>query len=766
MFRGTLDRDAMTRSSPSMFRPCCSVLAVALLSAACLAQDPEAPRSLPGGPPPGSPPALPEGMTVQQMWPTPSAEDWKRPVLITFQRSWEDAVAVSQQTGKPIMICVNMDGEIASEHYAGIHYRSPETAKLFEDYVCVIASVYRHSPRDHDEHGHRIPCPRFGSVTCGEHIAIEPLLYERYMDGVRVSPRHIMVELDGDESFDVFYAWDNASIFTTIAEGTTGRAMPEPVVRGDRTIVERVAGRDIADRRAVEQAYLDGDHEQRARLLEAADEHIDQAPIELLRLAVLGLDAKLAAQARQALAKVETPAAVDVISDALSVPIDASEREPLLGALERLAAASPQARIAATVHRGLDMQSANVDVSGWTTARRGGATYAAPDRGVVEQRIDASEAAAAAHPDDAEAQLALAQSTLTFALDPESRRAAGTARRSGADFTRLMVQDAQRAALRAEQQGASDWRVDAVLAISARYLGDLETAHRRAIAAAAAMPPDPQDWQAIATLELFAQARQTAIWDALRAKTDWPREWMTDVNSVYSVLAHPPLGNAQHALTHYDFLDSLGAKRRAARVLDDGLRRFPDSFPLHDRLRARILAEQGVAGLEPAYEAMLAAPDAGAALQSHAGYSSIVAAEFYRRGGDPAAAVAAYERALAHFERAKEPAAKPGPDDDHFAALALAGLARIAVERGELELALERILASFARRPQSAAHVDGLEITPVMTAERLRASFEAAGDEQGVARVVAALAELEALDPRLLAPPEYERPVQRPRRGR
>lgn len=47
--------------------------------------------------------------------------------------------------------------------------------------MCVIASVYRHTPRDHDERGQRIPCPRFGSVTCGEHIAIEPLLFDKFM---------------------------------------------------------------------------------------------------------------------------------------------------------------------------------------------------------------------------------------------------------------------------------------------------------------------------------------------------------------------------------------------------------------------------------------------------------------------------------------------------------------------------------------------------------------------------------------------------------
>ena len=78
------------------------------------------------------PAALPQGgaprVDREQMWFAPTAEDWARPCLITWQRTWEDALAVSRETGKPILICVNMDGEIASEHYAGVRYRQPEIA--------------------------------------------------------------------------------------------------------------------------------------------------------------------------------------------------------------------------------------------------------------------------------------------------------------------------------------------------------------------------------------------------------------------------------------------------------------------------------------------------------------------------------------------------------------------------------------------------------------------------------------------------------------
>ena len=137
----------------------------------------------------------PQGLVPEQMWYAPTAADWQKPVQIRWQRTWEDAVRLSQQTKQPILVCVNMDGEIASEHYAGVRYRDPEIAKLFEPYVCVMASVYRHNPRDYDEQGRRIPCPRLGCITCGEHIALEPLVYEKFLDGKRISPRHIVLDL-------------------------------------------------------------------------------------------------------------------------------------------------------------------------------------------------------------------------------------------------------------------------------------------------------------------------------------------------------------------------------------------------------------------------------------------------------------------------------------------------------------------------------------------------------------------------------------------
>jgi hypothetical protein len=740
-----------------------ALLAASSLAAPSLAQDIEQVQSRPGGPPPTSPPRLPDGTTTEQMWAPPTEEDWKKPVLIEFQRTWGDAVTVAREANKPILVCINMDGEIASEHYAGVHYRTPQTAKLFEGYVCVIASVYRHTPRDHDEHGRRVLCPRFGSVTCGEHIAIEPILFAKFMDGQRISPRHIMVELDGREVYDVFYAWDNRSIIDTIEKGVTEREQqPRNVVRGDRPVVERVASRHVQDREAVEKAFETGDRELRRRLLEMAEQHPDATPVELLRLAVFSVDEDLARLGRRALVRVTSPDAVDVIAEALRAPLPDEEREPLLAALERLRDASPRARLLANVHRGLDRASSSVDLQRWSTAIAGGATYRPAQPEDHDQRLAASEAAVRADPADAKARLDLAEAALERAMETEPGSPLN--RRQQQRFNALLLEDARRHAQQAEQAGASDWRLDAILALVAHATGNEAEARERVVRVAPKLPPEPASFLAVATLALFAQARIDGIWDALRKKNDWPGEWMTDVSSVYSVLAKHPLGTDRHAVTHYDFLDSLGAKRRAGAVLTAGLQRFPDSWLLHDRFRARVLDERGFAGLLPAYEELIAQPEAPPVLRWFAAYASLVVAEFHRRAGAPAPADAAYDGALAAY--AAVAAAQPEWRESalHYESMALAGKARLAIERDELAEAARLMLAAIERCPTAMPTLDGLNITPAMTARLLETKLEAAGRSDALQELRAALAKL---DPELLAPPEYEtQPDTRPQRWR
>lgn len=700
--------------------------------------------------PPSSPAGLPQGVTREQMWPAPTAEDWKKPCLIPWQRTYADALAVARETKKAMLICVNMDGEIASEHYAGIRYRDPAIAKLYEAYVPVIASVYRHNARDYDDEGHRILCPRFGNVTCGEHIAIEPGLFDQFFDGKRIAPRHIGVEVEQNsaEMYDVYYAWDTDTIFNSLRDGIAKRTtVPITVVRSDRPVVERIGSVDVEDRTAVEDAYIKGDHATRQMLLERAIALGAGAPADMLRLAVFGLDDDLKRLARRALSQSTSESDIDLILEALRAQMPPEERDALIAALGRIGESSTRARTLSTVYQGLKGTTSAVDVDAWSKALVGSASYEpASDRSALVSRLETRARASEAKPEDAGARLDFAESVLAVAVDRKTERR----------FSRVMLEDAQRSALEAERLGLKGWRVNSAIAIAAYYLGQIEEGYTRAEAAVGAMPNDAQSWSASAVLALFAESRQRAISKASREKTAWPPQWLTDVNAAYSVLAKHPFGTDAQVAAHFDFLKSLQALGEAGHVLDDGLARFKDSWILHDRMRTRILSERGVDGLEVVYEAMLKEPGALPSLESFAGYASLVAAEFKRRTSKDDQAIAAYERGIAHYESWVAADATSRATADHFIALALAGRARIAYEHGENELALQKLLASFARKPEAAASLDGLNISPVDTAKMLRVRFIEAKRDDLLAQLQGAL---DKLDPELLKLPAYEREV-------
>jgi tetratricopeptide (TPR) repeat protein len=681
------------------------------------------------------------------MWPAPTAEDWKKPCLVHWQRTWDDAVAVSKETGKPILICVNMDGEIASEHYAGIRYRDPSIVALYDPYVCVIASVYRHNPRDYDDQGRRIPCPRFGGVTCGEHIWIEPLLFDKYFEGKRIAPRHIMIELDQKEVYDVYYAWDTQTIFTALKTGIANRPPPPDTTRLDRPLEQRVLSRESGDRAAVEQAYLAGTPEQRRELLAIVVAHPQASSTDLLRLAIHGLDLELARLARRSLAQTNDPAAIDLILEALRVPLDKAEREELVAALVRLGETSPRAKTLAAVFQALNQRSGTLDSEGWSKAlETAGARAKESGLPQLEQQLTHQEYSAAARPDDPTARLEFAESVLEHAL-----RARGSRR-----FARLELEDASRSALEAEKLGASGWRVDAAIALAAANLGQTEEAYARAEKAVKNLPSDVQGWSAAEVLALFAEGRQAAIQQALREKRDWPPQWLSDANAAWSVLERHPLAADRHYAAHLDFLLQLGAFGQASSVLDAGLARFPSSWALHERLRGRILREKGSDGLEPAYAELLASKPEWHDLEWFAGLASIVTAEYDRKGSRPDEALATYARAIGHYERCIAANPDTRSTADHYVALALAGRARLFYERHEEEQAVTELLASFARKPEAAGSLDGLNLSPADTSRTLRERLVALKRVDLVARLDAALAKI---PPDLLQLPAYEREV-------
>lgn len=691
----------------------------------------------------------------EQMWRPPTAQEWAQPTLIPWQRSWKDALAVMQETGKPILVCVNMDGEIASEHYAGIRYRQPEVAQLFADYITVLASVYRHTPRDWDQQGRRVLCPRFGTVTCGEHIAMEVELYEKFFDGTRVSPRHIMIEDDGSESYDMFYANDTVTVFQQIQNGILQREKkPKDPQRGDRNILDRVASRDTSDRIAVEQAFVSGSTEVRQNLLKAAIQHGDAEQLGLLRLAVFDLDLDINKLAREALAKTNSNRAVSLIAEALRVPMADNERQGLIAALSRLGTSNSAARTLANVHTGLTTSDSSMDAQGWSQALVG-AEYPAPsDWKSLETSLEQKESQTETAPADPESQLELAEAALAFAVDPNTARILAADPATAVRYSRLHFEDAHQAALQAQELGAAGWRMDATLCLTSYYLGKLEDSARLAEKAAPTIPVGDVSWNAMAVLDIYARNKRQAIEDAIAAKKQWPPKWLGELHNAYSILLEHPLGTADQALAHYDFLTKLGAAGKATASLQKAIRRFPEHYLLHDRLRARVFHDRGIAGLERVYGRLLAETKAAPVLHWYAGLASIVSAESYRRASQPEMAWPAYDLAMEHYQRSIDALPDTADTSKHYMALAIAGQARLAYERGDWEMALEKTLQSFAQNPNSAASLDGMNHSPVTTAELLKAKLDELGRTQASQRLTDAMNQL---DPAMLMPPEFDR---------
>lgn len=707
----------------------------------------------------GSPASLPQGMTQEDMWPAATAEGWKKPVLIHWQRTFDDALRVAKAKHQPILVAVNMDGEIASEHYAGIRYREPETATLMSAYACVVASVYRHTARDYDEQGRRVECPRFQTVTCGEHIEAERELYEKYFEGKRISPRHIVLGLDGKKPFDVYYSWDTATVFTTFHKGAEG--WPKPLENFEPTLLDLVKSADVNDRLKLELTYKNGDRLVKQQILQSleSDHVVDQ--LEVLRSALFDLDVELARLARRALAQCRTDAALDLIAQTLQGPVDSSERQLLMQSVTRMAQTLPRARTLASIQNAVSAPSQRIS----TETPKGD-----PARAIAD-RVDQYAHAVATQPTAPNARMELAESFLARAQESLSKRQ-----------STLLYKDAESTALEAERLGGKSARLDAVLAVTAAEFNHLDSARTRAVSAIeggvlqlrAPIGEATAEQAEFLTaksrtsiLRLFAEARQTSIRRAFRAGESWPPEWLSDVVAAYSLLVKDPQTDAQLLADYYDFLCWLGVGSHARTLLSDSLRRFPDSPTLHERLRDRLLWEGGAEKLESAYAERLAQTNTTDSSTDRttwfAGYASLIAAEHYRRHGKSDAALAAYTRSIGHYERDMALHQDSTDNSTHYVALAHAGCARLALERGDLDTALRELMTALKTRPNSAASADGLGFTPVATALMLKSAFTKAKDE---ARASQLQSVLDTLDPKLLEPPPSEQLVPETRGGR
>lgn len=645
--------------------------------------------------------------------PAPAQPPTERP-RIEWQRTLADALAVQQATGLPLLIAVNMDGEVFNERFANTTYRDQDFVAATRGYVCVVASPDRHTERDYDAFGNRIECPRFPGCTCSEHINIEPELFARFFNGTRNAPRHVGVTKDGKVVFDRFLDQSMQTAIDAIGKHR-GDATKQPGPTAD--LDELFRRRDALARRSIETIWRSGDAAGRRKLLAAAANATNE-PTDLLRAALRDEDPSVFTVGAMALAKNGGKDALIDFEDALARITTEVEVERAL--VVRLFELGKTDKAAARLGSHFDPNK-RLTVVGkpwgnpWSPA-----AFDAEDRAAVEAELDRCEAALRKNADDdaVRLQFAIAQLALADLLI-----------RDGGKGPEMWFGDAiasakkvQDPALAAEAQG--------VIAYAAYMTGEHELAGKAMVLAQGLVNSERQPSPVLAArlLEVAILGIVNTVYaDAEAAAGRSQRNEIDRVLAMMALLRERQVARETALLAGIGLLE-FGGKRAYARVLlHDVVDRFPASPKAHERWRNRLLVDLGANGLRQAYAAYAKTAADQPTAQWFAGFASLVAAEQHTRDQRTGEAVAAYGDAIDRFAASAAGHADFADSAHHFMVLALAGRAELTTTQGHPEAAAADLLRAHELRPASLDETDGLQRKPRAIAGRVAAALEKAG---------------------------------------
>jgi len=623
---------------------------------------------------------------------------------VPWQRTLEDALALVAKTGKPLLICVNMDGEPASEQLAWVNYRDPEFVKLMRGFIPVIVSPDQRSPRDWDDHGRRLPDLRFGRVVNYEHITITPQLADRYFGDRQVAPRHIGVNKDGVLLFDIFLTRGFDEVVEALKKYGKPDAHASETKPADMTEADLLESPDASHRDELEARFWNGNEATRVRIASAAlsKDRNTQHP-EILRMAVLG-----SAAVRKA-AVTNIAAHIDRAPEWLWLPaFRACGRDPaLLEVLESalLGLSKPKAAELGKVIQGLRTRAA-VDVERWLMdlARAKPETplklEELPD---LEKQLDELDGQIRDKP-SAELHLRLAEATLRYARMRILQREDPTFLLKDVCTHAKEANKTNDLGIRGRAVGLEAWARD--------LLDEGDNAGRAACAALPLLSPSASSLGR-KVLEVCVQ----------RGKQTGP------VHAAYEVLIFQADCSEQRLLQYLKWLQVIGAYGFQDKVLERGLSLFPVSGALHEYLRYQQLRDGGAESLERRYARMKPSPEHTAQIQWYSGLASLQAAERHVQNRRSAAAIASYERAVQQM--AASGRANPAYADSahHWMCLADSGRARVLADSGRWRDAGDAIQKSLGIRPLSKDTKDNLGNTPVQNASYIYNGLLDAGEE-------------------------------------
>lgn len=657
--------------------------------------------------------------------PAPLPQQPARPAAdrphVEWQRNLADALAVQQATGLPLLIAVNMDGEVFNERFANSTYRDPGFIESTRGYVCVVASPDRHTERDYDAFGNRIECPRFPGCTCSEHIAIEPELFARFFHGTRNAPRHVGVSKDGKVLFDRFLDQSMQTAIDAIASHR-GDASKQP---GSTTQLDQLfARRDALARRTIESIWRNGDFEQRRKLLEAAS-HADNEPTDLLRAALREEDDTLFAFGAKALAGRAGKDALIDVEDALARISDPEIEKALVARLAELGRTDAAAARLAS-HFGPGNGPATVGRP-WGNAW-GAQAWDPEDRAAVEGELDRCEAVLRKNPTDDLTRLAFAIAQLALA---------DILVRDGGKGAEMWFGDAMATAKRV-QDPALQAEVQGVIACGAYMTGDYAAAGKAMVLAQGLVnsPRQPSPFLASRLLEVLIQGTANTVYaDAEAAAGRSQRAEIDRVRAMMQLLCERKVAREAALLAGIGLLEFGGLRAQARALLADTVARFPASPKVHERWRNRLLVDLGCEGLRKAYAAWVGTAADKPAAEWFAGLAALTAGDQHTRDQRSKEALAAYGEAIERFGRSAAGNADYADSANHYAVLALAGRAEIATASGDAEAAAADLLRANELRPASLDETDGLQRKPRAIAGRVAAALEKAGKSELAAKL-------------------------------
>jgi len=649
------------------------------------------------------------------------------PLGMPWQRSLEDALAVSKATGKPLLVCVNVDGESASDAIARGRYHDPRFLALVDGFVPILASPIRHNPVDHTAGGRRILDPRFGRLVESEHIDHEPLLYARYFGGQRVAPRHVGVSPDGEILFDLYLLNDLSAIDRALKEhGKFDVPRLDPSAMSTEQLL---ASPDAAAREALERAFVEGSPETcRALVAAAFSARRETQHPELARLALYGADESVRLAGARAVAQHPEPAR-EFLARAFMVAAVSPDLRVSLAEAAALLATSSNGELAkrglrlAGIFAGLGTPS-ELDIEAWTRALAG--TEAAPEETDLDtisaalERVDRALATTPLDPDlgleDARLSLALAKVYLA----------------QGGGNPSFPLQDARDAAERV-RVARPDPVAAAVIARAAWLMGDQELALRMAREALPLLPALPglaESELSRDALDVLIQVEVRGVYGAIEAEQAIAPESVRDAVAAYRALAEHPLASAEELDAGLVFLETIEAFAEQGPLARIGVLRFPEVGRMHQWLRYCVQRDEGVDALARIYLDLPAPAGFETDFLWHAALSQMIAGETLGRDGRIEEAVATYRRSLANFERTIERAPEYAASSDHYRVLGHGGLAYVFLGTGELDAAMEELRAAALLLPSSFAEKDSLGHMPRETVGELQAALRRAGRSQ------------------------------------